>query len=197
MVCLPDPPPIHKLREAQLADSTLGRILCGKEAGEKPAAEEIGRASRSSCRLLQLWDQLLVHNGILCRRFEPPDRKEPIIQFVIPEELRAEVLADLHEGAMGGHLGVDKTLSRLKERFYWPGHYNDVQDWCGSCLACASRKNPSPKARAPLTSIKTGYPFTDRGNGYCWSFSRVTGRQHPYPCGCGLLHQVDGSLPSP
>ena len=84
---------------------------------------------------------------------------EPITQFVIPEELRAEVLADLHEGAMGGHLGVDKTLSRVKERFYWPGHYNDVQDWCGSCSACASRKNPSPKARAPLTSIKTGYPL--------------------------------------
>ena len=54
---------------------------------------------------------------------------------------------------------MDKTLSRLKERFYWPGHYNDVQNWCGSCSACASRKNPSPKARAPLTSIKTGYPL--------------------------------------
>ena len=158
-VCPPDPPPIHKLREAQLAESTLGRILRGKEAGEKPAAEEMGRASLSSCRLLQLWDQLLVHDGILCRRFEPPDGREPITQFVIPEELRAEVLADLHEGAMGGHLGVDKTLSRLKERCYWPGHYNDVQDWCGSCSACASRKNPSPKARAPLMSIKTGYPL--------------------------------------
>ena len=72
-VCRSDPPPIHKLREVQLADSTLGRILRGKEAGEKLAAEEMERASRSSCRLLQLWDQLLVHDGILCRRFEPPD----------------------------------------------------------------------------------------------------------------------------
>ena len=72
-VCRSDPPPIHKLREVQLADSTLGRILRGKEAGEKPAAEEMERASRSSRRLLQLWDQLLVHDGILCRRFEPPD----------------------------------------------------------------------------------------------------------------------------
>ena len=25
------------------------------------------------CRLLQLWDQLLVHDGILCQRFESPD----------------------------------------------------------------------------------------------------------------------------
>ena len=154
----PEPPPIHKLREAQLADSTLGRILRGKEAGEKPAAEDMGRASRSSRRLLQVWDQLFVHDGILCRRFEPSDGSEPIIQFVIPEELRTEVLANLHERAMGRHLGMDKTLSHLKERFYWPRHYNDVQDWCGSYSACASRKNPFPKARAPLTSIKTSYP---------------------------------------
>ena len=82
-----------------------------------------------------------------------------MIQLVIPEALRAEVLSDLHEGTLGGHLGVDKTLARLKERFYWPGHYNDVHEWCRSCAVCASRKSPAPKTRAPLTSINTGYPL--------------------------------------
>ena len=60
---------------------------------------------------------------------------------------------------MGGHLGMDKTLGRLKERFYWPGHHNDVQEWCRNCVVCAQRKSPSTKPRAPLQPITTSYPL--------------------------------------
>ncbi len=54
---------------------------------------------------------------------------------------------------------MDKTLARLQERFYWPGYHDDVRNWYNSCAACATCKNPAPKARAPLTSVKTGYPL--------------------------------------
>ena len=46
---------------------------------------------------------------------------------MVPNSLMTVVLLDVHEGVLGGHLGVDKSLGKLKERFYWPGHYNDVQ----------------------------------------------------------------------
>ena len=149
----------ENLRDMQLADSTLKLLLQGKESGEKPDADNFENASRSSRRLLQIWEQLMVCDGILCRRFEALDGSPSVVQIVVPEALRDEVLADLHEGALGGHLGVDKTLARLKERFYWPGHHNDVRDWCRNCGTCASRKGPAPKARAPLKNIRTGYPM--------------------------------------
>ena len=98
-------------------------------------------------------------DGILCRRFESPDGSSSALQIVVPDVLRDEVLSDLHEGAVGGHFGIDKTLARLKERFYWPGHFKDVRDWCANCSTCATRKNPSPKSRAPLKNIVTGYPL--------------------------------------
>lgn len=60
---------------------------------------------------------------------------------------------------MATWVGVDKTLSRLKEQFYWPGYHNDVQDWCRKCGTCAAWKTPSPKARAPLNPIVTSYPL--------------------------------------
>ena len=36
----------------------------------------------------------------------------------IPYRLHGKVIQDLHEGAVGAHLGEEKVLSQLKERFY-------------------------------------------------------------------------------
>jgi len=87
------------------------------------------------------------------------DGRSAVIQVLVPQKLREEVLTDLHEGPLGGHLGVDKTLARVQERFYWPGYHDDIQNRCRCCAACATRKNPTPTSRAPLTSVKTGYPL--------------------------------------
>lgn len=150
---------VDGVRDAQVDDPSIGPLLRGKEIGQKPSKEELGPSSRSSRHLLQIWEQLLVCDGVLCRQFEAPDGNSTVMQVVVPEALREEVLTDLHEGAMGGHLGVNKPLVRLRERFYWPGYHNDVYDWCQRCTACATRKSPAPKARAPLQNIKPGYPL--------------------------------------
>ena len=33
------------------------------------------------------------------------------------------MLKGVHEDSCGGHFGVEKSLGKLKERFYWPGHF--------------------------------------------------------------------------
>ena len=78
-----------------------------------------------------------------------------------------------------GHLGVNKTLERVKERFYWPGCTKDVKDWCRACDLCASRERPTCTPRAPLRTYSVGAPLErvvldilgplpdlDRGNKY-------------------------------
>ena len=155
---VPKIPSVQNIREAQLEDSTLGMILRGKESGQKPVAD--GKClSRAMCRLIQIWDQIFVYDGVLCRRYESPNDNSSVIQLLVPRKLREEVLKDLHEGSMAGHLGVHKTLNRVKERFYWPGYHDDVYNWCKSCSVCARVKSPAPRARAPLHSVKVGYPM--------------------------------------
>ena len=70
------------------------------------------------CKLVQLWDQLFVKNGILWRFFEDMDGLDGVNQLVVPDSLKNEVLSGVHEGIGGGHLGVEKTVVKLKERFY-------------------------------------------------------------------------------
>ncbi|KAL5475730.1 hypothetical protein EMCRGX_G025580 [Ephydatia muelleri] len=111
-------------------------------------------------RLLQLWDHLLLRNGLLYHKCI--DRKHPSrvqYQLEVPPKLRSQVLKEIHEGAMGGHLGEEKTLQKLKDRFYWPGHWKSVQEWCHTCPACSQRKTPTPKNLAPLQSVTVSSPM--------------------------------------
>ena len=98
-----------------------------------------------------------MQDGILYQWFKDLSGQETKLQLVVPGTLRDEVLANLHEGQLGRHLSVEKTLSRLKGRFYWPGYHQDMQNWCGKCAICAKWKSPSHPARAPLSNIKPGY----------------------------------------
>ncbi|KAJ8365058.1 hypothetical protein SKAU_G00138890 [Synaphobranchus kaupii] len=41
-----------------------------------------------------------------------------------------------HTHLLGAHLGLEKTLERIKTRFYWPGVKKAVEDYCRSCPDC-------------------------------------------------------------
>ncbi len=120
---------------------------------------EISPSYSSSRRLLQQRKQLVVKDGVLWRQFEDPEGVSRFLQLVVPQVLQEEVLKELHTGIVGGHLGEDKTIAQLKERFYWPGQYRDVKNFCQACPSCATTKTPTPKRRAPLGTIKAGYPM--------------------------------------
>ena len=73
--------------------------------------------------------------------------------------MKEEILYGVHEGIGEGHFGVEKSVAKLKERYYWPGHYNDVQNWCANCGAYIARKTAPPHCRAPLQLVQVGYPM--------------------------------------
>ena len=167
------------MRALQLEDKGIGPVLKAKEADQRPSADLIKGESLEYRRLLQQWDQLIIRNGVLWRCYVQPVSGFNWLQLVIPNHLRAEILFEIHQGTCGGHLGQEKTLNKLKERFYWPGHYTDIYNWCQTCPACATRKTPAPRQRTSLGTISAGYPTqimavdivgplteSDRGNSY-------------------------------
>eukprot|EP00731_Ephydatia_muelleri_P019398 Em0012g223a len=67
------------------------------------------------------------------------------------------ILEKLHSES--GHLGVQRTTEKVKERFYWPGYKMDIQNWVQECQQCQKCNPPQPHPLAPLGSIKCTYPF--------------------------------------
>ena len=147
------------IRKLQQADEDVSLILQAVEEKQQSLTATYQGKSRTFQLLLQQWKQLYIHNGLLFRRYEDVNGNEKWTQLVVPKSLQNEVLYSLHNGIAGGHLVEEKTLNKLRERFYWPGHTDDVHQWCQTCTTCAARKTPAPKNRGKLQSIQSGYPM--------------------------------------
>ena len=130
-----------RLKREQAADEFTSKIVRAIENGMSPPDEK--------------WSKFFLEDGVLCRHAKSV--KNPKTQTVIPKSLRALVFELLH--SKSGHLGVHKTLEKVKERFFWPGYEQDIREAVKKCEACQHRNTPVPVPQAPLGTIKSEYPF--------------------------------------
>eukprot|EP00731_Ephydatia_muelleri_P019301 Em0012g126a len=146
---------LEDMQRLQMEDASINPVYQAVRH-QTPPLDVSKTWSRESRLLLQKWQLLCIKNSVLWKRIDDGDDG---LQLVLPSKLQVSAIRDLHEGAVGGHLGEEKVLSRLKERFYWPGCAEAARNWCKSCLTCATRKMTVPKRKAYLQSIQSGYPM--------------------------------------
>ena len=108
----------EEMRHLQSQDPIIGPVYNTVRDGRQPSPDELSVLGKESKWLLQQLNCLCLRNGLLWRK---DLEHENAFQLILPYLLHDEVLKDLHEGAVGGHLGEGKMLEKLKERFYWPG----------------------------------------------------------------------------
>jgi len=57
---------------------------------------------------------------------------------------RELLIQEVHNGSLAGHYGESKTLSILKENYFWPEKHKDVQDLLRRCATCQVAKSHLP-----------------------------------------------------
>ena len=98
-----------------------------------------------------------LHDGLLCRQFRASSSDCVHTQLVVPASFVEKILHQLHDES--GHLGVQRTKEKVKERFYWPEYEADIEHWVHDCQMCQKRNPPQPQPLAPLGTIKCSHPF--------------------------------------
>ena len=96
---------------------------------------------------------LILKHGVLYKRSKVDARTKHIL--VVPPSHRHKAMEGCHDQV--GHLGQDRVLDLLRDRFYWPGMYVDVVSYINSCPRCLRRKSQPDKA--PLVNIETSQPL--------------------------------------
>ncbi|CAF4548885.1 unnamed protein product [Didymodactylos carnosus] len=114
----------------------------------------------------QLYDRLtrgqhrqsyVLENGILHKILHRPDRVTLKLPY-IPQSMIDQLLHAYHDSPTSGHLGVNKTWHKIRDRYFWPGMYNKIKEYVLSCTKCQQFKIARAKPTGKLQPVE---PSTD------------------------------------
>ena len=141
----------------QRADSNLSVIIKLIESGQLQKRKLHGKDSPEVKSLLRIRKGLKLVEDILYRKSysDNSSSKKVLWQLVVPKAHRSRALAGCHDDV--GHQGRMRTLSLLRERFFWPGMQTEATQYVLKCTRCLRRKTPSQVA--PLQPIHVTQPL--------------------------------------
>ncbi|XP_069109461.1 uncharacterized protein [Argopecten irradians] len=144
---------LPELQEEPHKDASLRFWIPFVESGSKPRKDDLPLCFGYQA-MMKNFDKLRMIDGLLCR--EVISDGETKTQISLPRSMVSTVLKMLHDEL--GHQGRDRTLSLLRDCFYWIGMAKDTGDWIKACQRCVLCKTPA-KTCAPLVSINTVQPL--------------------------------------
>lgn len=103
-------------------------------------AEEQAKDKSLAASRVDLRPPLVCENGVLCHD------QNGVLRPVLPEHLQVLFTQYNHESL--GHIGQQRLLDVLKDKFYWETMEDTVQQVVQSCLICA-QINPRSKGQKP------------------------------------------------
>ena len=167
------------IKSAQESDRDISRLKEYLQKEVRPERSEIAEESYFFKSLWSQWQRLDIQNGLLVRRWDVLGTDITNWQAIVPLAQRRFVLKQSHDIRASGHLGMKKTVSKIRQKYYWPGLQSDVRMYIAGCEKCTKRKYPMKTKKAPMQIVRAGYPMeriavdilgelpmTEKGNKY-------------------------------
>ena len=141
----------------QRADPSLATIIHLMESDQLYKRKPYKKDSADVKSFLRIKKSLVLTKDILFRKsyIDNTSSKKIIWQLVVPKTHRDKATLGCHDDI--GHQGRVRTLSLLRERFFWPGMQVAATQHITKCPRCLKRKS-TPQV-APLQPILVSQPL--------------------------------------
>ncbi len=134
----------ESFRKAQMSDEFCGDLLAYLERGTLPADRQ--REKRVLKREFDYCEQ----NGLLFQMWDPiPSTGTTKLRLVVPANLQELLVRHVHTAFLSSHLGVEKTIGLLRERFIFKGMYEKVRKIVRQCEVCLKVKPANRRITRP------------------------------------------------
>ena len=121
------------LRAEQLNDPSIRLALKWKDKSQsRPNWEDVSHLGPNSKYYWSQWERLKTINGVLYREWHDVKDGFLRLQLVLLEIWRDEVMSLLHDNICAGHLGIHRTIARVRNRFYLVGYTQDIINKCNT-----------------------------------------------------------------
>ncbi|XP_061175421.1 uncharacterized protein LOC133184383 [Saccostrea echinata] len=131
---------------------TLGRYPDG-------ANENAKRNLRKRSKLFKLKGSELFHVSTIKDKFGKDVQRERLVLTDSAE--RNKVIGELHVDDKGNHLGREKVLSALSEKYYFVGMNNKVREYLLNCSSCRTRFKLTDQGMSSDGSVSATSDFED------------------------------------
>jgi hypothetical protein len=106
------------------------------------------------------------------------------------------MLTELHGGSSGGHLGVNKTLNKVRQRYYWLQARGDIERWCPMCDICAANRGPRTRNWGQMHQYNVGCAVREDNHQCSRSISTERPRKPIPPESHRLFYEVAYAIPN-
>ncbi len=111
-----------------------------RELGLHLEAARLGEVHEIPRKLRRKAFDFFLAQGYLWRRAKAAECATPRRCVGKAEEKRI-IMTGLHDHASAGHFGTARTYQKIRERYYWPGMYTDVERYVRTCATCQLNSN--------------------------------------------------------
>ena len=148
---------VGEISNCQIQDQDLNLLLKWLKSKVEPTEGVLALSSPAAKSYWMNRELFYLSQELLYRISNKSDNHQPLL--VVPKSFQPEILKLSHSVRASGHLGISKTVERVKARFYWYGVSRDVKEYVASCSTCNVNKKPTKHARAALTKYHSGSPM--------------------------------------
>ncbi|CAG2196580.1 unnamed protein product [Mytilus edulis] len=102
------------LSDEQRQDPVIGQLFKWKLDGHRPEWKDVSAGTVELKHYWSKWDSIVMKNNIVYQKWENDTVSRIVWQVLLPFILRKTALKYLHNAPSSGHLGIKKTLAKLR-----------------------------------------------------------------------------------